>query len=318
MAMRKRTAKRRSTQDKRTPVSGFRLTARALDRFDRIGDHFGVNRATAVDLASILAERALGLDRLDAVAAIEGLERRYGPDAVLHAEVDQYDVDDEGAAVHVTVTINGEEVEGWEGGMGLGRVQLTPDSPFHITGNLSVRHAPSQSYFSLGVVEEPRSGSNASIRVADLVDTLITLAEGKTDPGDLRRQVRADLKLLALVRDTNADEEEAPVDEDSRSRVLPETQSGRPGAPARKGKGLTAMPKINDSQGEPFWEFDGEGDVLRGVLEDGEIADWTHQDGREDRIPILTIRTAEGTARWWACTPWPARSCTRSSRSAAS
>jgi hypothetical protein len=50
---------------------------------------------------------------------------------------------------------------------------------------------------------------------------------------------------------------------------------------------------------EPFWEFDGEGDVLRGILEDVEWADWTYPDGREDRIPLAHIRTAEGTAPLW-------------------
>jgi hypothetical protein len=59
------------------------------------------------------------------------------------------------------------------------------------------------------------------------------------------------------------------------------------------------MPHINDTKGEPFWEFDGEGDVLRGVLVDHDFADWTYHDGREDRIPLAHIRTAEGTAPLW-------------------
>jgi hypothetical protein len=48
------------------------------------------------------------------------------------------------------------------------------------------------------------------------------------------------------------------------------------------------------------WRFEGEGDVLRGRLEEVEFKDWVYDDGREDQIPLLTV-TADGkTATLWA------------------
>jgi hypothetical protein len=49
------------------------------------------------------------------------------------------------------------------------------------------------------------------------------------------------------------------------------------------------------------WRFEGEGDVLRGTLDEVEFKDWVYDDGREDEIPLLTITTPDGkAATLWA------------------
>jgi hypothetical protein len=56
------------------------------------------------------------------------------------------------------------------------------------------------------------------------------------------------------------------------------------------------MPTVVDG----YWTLEGEGDVLRGVLEEVEFADYVRKDGSETRVPVLHIRAGEESAPYWA------------------
>ena len=183
-------------------MSAYRFTRATLERIDRLADALDCDKTQAIDIAVLLAADQLGLLRRDIASAVDGLERVYGPEASLHAEITE--ADDEGHLA--AVAVNGEPVDGWSADL-----SIRGDEGF-----LVARHDGSGSMFPLGTIKPPVVGAGFDVPVKYLPE-LAMIPERDQDPAELRRGIRDSLKLRRKIRvafDNPESEEALPLDDD--------------------------------------------------------------------------------------------------------
>ena len=184
-----------------TPVSNFRLSPVNVDDLDELAEALDTNRTEALNIAVAIARDRLGLQRRDAALAIDALTRIHGDDAELVAEIAEVN----GDRYRVAVTIDGgdgEELEEWSGGVTV----IAGDGA--TSGALFVRHDPSGSLFSLGVISPPALTAGFSVRLADLPKLLVA-PDPHQDGDALRREIRASLQMRQKMHLAFDDEEES-------------------------------------------------------------------------------------------------------------